>query len=170
MPPGVQLVDRAPDDEMAIFLVRAQWAELTARYGVPEAEPASISNPGAFRAPSGAFVGLSVDDVAVGCGGVCEYHDTEPNASDAADDARTGELKAIYVSPLHRGHGYGRLIVQALEARAVRLGYRTLRLETGDAQPEAIALYRSLGYAQIERYGPYRDLVRSVCFERTLEP
>ena len=168
MPPEVQLIDRAPDDETAIFLVRAQWAELTARYGVPEAEPASISNPGAFRAPSGAFVGLSVDDVAVGCGGVCEYHDPESDA--AGDGVRVGELKAIYVSPLHRGHGYGRLIVQALEARAARIGYRTLRLETGDAQPEAIALYRSLGYSQIERYGPYRDLVRSVCFERSLEP
>jgi GNAT superfamily N-acetyltransferase/DNA-binding transcriptional ArsR family regulator len=168
MPPEVQLVDRAPDDEMAIFLVRAQWAELTARYGVPEAEPVSISNPGAFRAPSGAFVGLSVDDVAVGCGGLCEYHDPEANAPD--DGERVGELKAIYVSPLHRGHGYGRLIVQALEARAARIGYRALKLETGDAQPEAIALYVSLGYSQIERYGPYRDLVRSVCFERTLEP
>ncbi len=167
MPPGVQLIDRAPDDEMAIFLVRAQWAELTARYGVPEAEPASISDPGAFRAPSGAFVGLAVDDVAVGCGGVCAYHDPESDASH--DGERVGELKAIYVSPMHRGHGYGRLIVQALEARATRIGYRTLRLETGDAQPEAIALYRSLAYSQIERYGPYRDLVRSVCFERTLE-
>jgi GNAT superfamily N-acetyltransferase/DNA-binding transcriptional ArsR family regulator len=168
MPPEVQLVDGAPDDEMAVFLVRAQWAELTARYGVPEAEPASISNPGAFRAPTGAFVGLAVDGVAAGCGGVCEYRDPENAAPENGD--RIGELKAIYVAPLHRGHGYGRLIVQALEIRAQRMGYRVLRLETGDAQPEAIALYRSLGYAQIERYGPYRNLVRSVCFERTLEP
>jgi ribosomal protein S18 acetylase RimI-like enzyme len=168
MPPEVQLVDRAPDDEMAILLVRAQWAELTARYGVPEAEPASISNPAAFRAPTGAFVGLAVEGVAAGCGGVCAYHDPEHAESD--NDAKIGELKAIYVAPLHRGNGYGRLIVQALEVRAQRMGYRVLRLETGDAQPEAIALYRSLGYSQIERYGPYRDLVRSVCFERTLEP
>src|SRR6478672_3630381 len=57
---AVELVDRAPDDETAVLLGRAQWAELSARYGVPEAEPASINNPGAFRAPSGAFVGLAV--------------------------------------------------------------------------------------------------------------
>jgi DNA-binding transcriptional ArsR family regulator/GNAT superfamily N-acetyltransferase len=176
MPPEVQLVDRAPDDEMSILLVRAQWAELTARYGVPEAEPASISKPGAFRAPTGAFVGLAVEGVAAGCGGVCEYRDpesAEPESAEPATDQngeRIGELKAIYVSPLQRGNGYGRLIVQALEVRAQRIGYGVLRLETGDAQPEAIALYRSLGYSQIERYGPYRDLVRSVCFERVLEP
>jgi GNAT superfamily N-acetyltransferase/DNA-binding transcriptional ArsR family regulator len=163
MAPEVQLVDRAPDDDTAILLVRAQWAELSARYGVPEAEPASINNPAAFRPPSGAFVGLSAAGEAVGCGGVCDYGTSE-------NGEPIGELKAIYVAPLHRGHGYGRLIVQALETRAARIGYRLLRLETGDAQPEAIALYRSLGYSEIERYGPYRDLVRSVCFERALEP
>jgi GNAT superfamily N-acetyltransferase/DNA-binding transcriptional ArsR family regulator len=167
MAPEVQLVDREPDDDTAILLVRAQWAELTARYGVPEAEPASISNPGAFRPPSGAFVGLSVAGDAAGCGGVCSYRD--PENDDSGNNQPIGELKGIYVAPLHRGNGYGRLIVQALEARAARIGYRALRLETGDAQPEAIALYRSLGYSQIERYGPYRDLVRSVCFERVLE-
>jgi GNAT superfamily N-acetyltransferase len=168
MPPEVQLVDRAPDDDTAILLVRAQWAELSARYGVPEADPASISNPAAFRPPSGAFVGLSVAGEAAGCGGVCRFRD--PEDADSEDGEPIGELKGIYVAPLHRGHGYGRLIVQALEARAARIGYRALRLETGDAQPEAMALYPSLGYTQIERYGPYRDLVRSVCFERALEP
>jgi GNAT superfamily N-acetyltransferase len=162
MPPEVQLIDRAPDDDEAVLLVRAQWAELSARYGTPEDEPATLRDPAAFRAPSGAFVGLAVDGVAAGCGGVCRY-------DDARDGESLGELKAIYVLPLHRGHGYGRLIVQTLEARAARIGYHALRLETGDAQPEAIALYRSLGYSQIERYGRYRDAVRSVCFERVLD-
>jgi GNAT superfamily N-acetyltransferase len=160
-PGEVALVDRAPDDDVAVLLVRAQWAELSARYGEPEPEPESIRNPGAFRAPTGAFLGLDVAGEAAGCGGLCRCGDN--------DDDATAELKAVYVAPLHRGHGYGRLIVQALETRAARLGYRAVRLETGDAQPEAIALYQSLGYSQIDRFGIYRDLPRSLCFERVLD-
>ena len=158
----VALVDRAPDDDVAVLLVRAQWAELSARYGEPEPEPESIRNPGAFRAPTGAFLGLDIAGEAAGCGGLCRCGDNN-------DDDATAELKAVYVAPLHRGHGYGRLIVQALETRAARLGYRAVRLETGDAQPEAIALYQSLGYSQIDRFGIYRDLPRSLCFERFLD-
>ncbi|HEY5013871.1 MAG TPA: GNAT family N-acetyltransferase [Acidimicrobiia bacterium] len=166
LPAEVQLVDRAPDDDAAVLLVRAQWAELSARYGVPEPEPASIRDPAAFLPPTGAFVGLAVEGEAVGCGGVCAYTDSDLDDRPRRDP--TGEIKAVYVAPLHRGHGYGRLIVRALEIRATRLGYTSLLLETGDAQPEAIALYTSLGYTQIERYGAYRDLPRSVCFERRL--
>ncbi|MEP6893629.1 MAG: GNAT family N-acetyltransferase [Gaiellaceae bacterium] len=164
-PGEVALLDQAPDDDVAVLLVRAQWAELSARYGQPEPEPESIRNPAAFRPPTGAFLGLAIAGEAAGSGGLCRCGDNV--------DATAGpiaELKAIYVAPLHRGHGYGRLIVQALEARAARLGYRGVRLETGDAQPEAIALYRSLGYSQIDRFGIYRDLPRSMCFERVLEP
>jgi GNAT superfamily N-acetyltransferase/DNA-binding transcriptional ArsR family regulator len=165
-PGDVALLDRAPDDDMAVLLVRAQWAELSARYGQPEPEPESIRNPGAFRAPTGAFLGLDIASEAAGCGGLCRCGD---NATAGMTAGATAELKAVYVAPLHRGHGYGRLIVQALEARAAQLGYRAVRLETGDAQPEAIALYRSLGYSQIDRFGVYRDLPRSLCFERVLE-
>ena len=163
-PAKIQLIDREPDDEMAVLLVRAQWAELTARYGVPEHEPESIRNPDAFRPPAGAFVGLAVDGEAVACGGLCAYRFDEERTPVA-----TAELKAVYVAPLHRGRGYGRIIVEALETRAARLGYRALRLETGDAQPEAIGLYQALGYTQIERFGVYRNEPRSVCFERILD-
>ena len=105
-------------------------------------------------------MGLSVAGEAVGCGGVCRYDDADA----------TAELKAIYVVT-----AASRSRVRPADRAGTRNPRRAhrlprLRLETGDAQPEAIALYRSLGYTQIERYGPYRDLVRSVCFERALEP
>jgi GNAT superfamily N-acetyltransferase/DNA-binding transcriptional ArsR family regulator len=152
----VDISECPSDDNIAALLVRAQWAELSARYGEPEPAPASIRDPSAFAAPNGTFVVLRVSDEAVGCGGVCRF------------DGTTAELKAVYVMPAHRGRGYSRLIVETVEARAVALGYRTLRLETGDAQPEAIGLYTALGYSRIENYGEYRDLPRSVCFEREL--
>jgi GNAT superfamily N-acetyltransferase/DNA-binding transcriptional ArsR family regulator len=155
---NLEISDCAPDDPMAVLLVRAQWTELGVRYGQPEPEPSSIRDPSAFTAPTGAFLVARVAGEVVGCGGICRYDDT------------SAEINAIYVSPIHRGHGYSRAIVKALETRAITLGYRRVCLETGDAQPEAIALYTALGYTPIERFGVYRDLPRSVCFERTLEP
>lgn len=150
------ITECASDAGMAALLVRAQWAELSARYGEPEPAPEPIRNPSAFTRPNGTFVLLNVGDDTVACGGVCRY-----------DDA-TAELKGIYVAPLYRGHGYSHLVLDALETRAVALGYRAARLETGDAQPEAIALYTSRGYTRIENFGVYRDLPRSLCFERHL--
>ena len=151
----IDIVDCAPDGRVVVGLVQAQWDELTARYGTPEPEPTSIKDPSAFVAPTGAFVAARLANEVVGCGGICRH-----------DDA-IAELKAMYVVPARRGHGYGRLIVHALEARAAALGYRVVRLETGDAQPEAIAVYTSLGY---ERIAPYRECdPRSICFERTLD-
>jgi GNAT superfamily N-acetyltransferase len=150
----VEIVDCAPDGRVVVALVQAQWDELTARYGTPEPEPTSITNPSAFIAPTGAFVAARLANEVVGCGGICRYDDT------------IAELKAMYVVPAQRGRGYGRLIVRELEARAAGLGYRVVRLETGEAQPEAIAVYTSLGYAPIE---PYRECdPRSICFERSI--
>ena len=56
----------------------------------------------------------------------------------------------------------------ALEDQARSLGYRRVRLETGVHQHEALGLYRSSGFAEIPRYGPYVDDELSVCFEKSL--
>ncbi len=152
----IEIADGAADDPLAVLLVEAQWAELSARYGEPDPQPASLRAPQAFAPPEGGFVLLRVGKEAVGCGGFCRWDDTG------------AELKAIYIAPLHRGRGYGRRLVRALELRARAAGYRAVRLETGDAQPEAISLYETLGYHRIERYGRYRNFPRSLCFERRL--
>jgi GNAT superfamily N-acetyltransferase/DNA-binding transcriptional ArsR family regulator len=155
--PEIALRECPSDDPMAALLVRAQWAELGARYGQPEPAPASIRDPAAFAPPNGAFFVLRVGDDDVACGGICR------------SDAHTAEIKAVYVLPAHRGHGYSHVVLQALEDRAVALGYTGARLETGDAQPEAIALYESRGYEHIECFGEYAGLPRSVCFARRFD-
>jgi putative acetyltransferase len=55
-----------------------------------------------------------------------------------------------------------------LESSARSLGYVRLRLETGSLQHAAIKLYESSGYARIDRYGPFLEDERSVCFEKRL--
>ena len=74
----------------------------------------------------------------------------------------------MYVVPERRGAGLSRRILGALEDEARALGYRRVRLETGVRQNEALALYRSSGFAEIPRYGPYVGDELSVCFEKPL--
>jgi putative acetyltransferase len=76
-----------------------------------------------------------------------------------------GEIKRMFVVRDFRGCGIGRRILAALESRALELGHRTLRLETGKGQPEAICLYRSSGYREIAGFGEYAENEFSVCFE-----
>ncbi len=71
-----------------------------------------------------------------------------------SDDA-SGELKRTYVREEHRGRGYARLVMAAIEDRTRAIGYVRLLLEPGTAQPEAIALYESAGYEQITGFGHY---------------
>ena len=74
----------------------------------------------------------------------------------------------MYVAPGARGRGLSRRLLGALEAEALALGYSFVRLETGNLQTEAIGLYVSAGYGPIERYGPFANDPRSVCFEKRL--
>ena len=80
------------------------------------------------------------------------------------------ELKRMFVLPEHRGKKLAPRILQRLELEANRLGYCTIRIETGDRQPEAIALYQKSGYLQIPPFGKYVNSERSVCFEKTISP
>ncbi|MBF6187037.1 MULTISPECIES: GNAT family N-acetyltransferase [Nocardia] len=61
-------------------------------------------------------------------------------------DAHTAELKRLWVEPDLRGHGFGKAILDHLERRITERGYTRIWLQTGPAQPEAVALYLSAGY------------------------
>ncbi len=78
------------------------------------------------------------------------------------------EIKRMYVRPEARGQGVSRGVLEGLEREALRRGFARCRLETGERQPEAMGLYRSAGYEEIEKFGPYRDSPLSRCFERRL--
>jgi len=78
------------------------------------------------------------------------------------------EVKKVIVDAEHRGRGISRMLMLELEAAARELGASTLILQTGELQPAAIGLYRSLGYLETLPYTPYELMSNSVCFEKTL--
>ena len=59
-------------------------------------------------------------------------------------------------------------MLAAIEESARDAGCRRLILETGDRQPEAIALYQSAGYTRIEDFGYYKDHADVLSFAKTL--
>ena len=83
-------------------------------------------------------------------------------------DETAVEVKRMYVVPHRRGKGVAAEVLVELEKWAIELGYRISRLETGQRQPEAIALYKKSGYSIVENFGKYVGVENSVCFEKTL--
>ena len=61
----------------------------------------------------------------------------------------------MFVRESVRGRGFARLVLAALEASAAASGADWLLLETGQPQVAAVGLYRSSGYADVERFGYY---------------
>lgn len=95
-------------------------------------------------------------EVPVGCGAIKQY------------DEETMEVKRMYVLPEERGKGIAPAILHELEQWAKELGYKKCILETGDKQPEAIALYKKSSYHIIPNYGQYAGVSSSTCFEKIL--
>jgi len=141
-------------DEVARRLVAAALADLGSRYGGEGDEtPVDAAD---FTPPSGTFLVAYRGDEPVGCGAW------------RAHGAGTAELKRMYTVPSARGAGVATALLRALEADARAAGRTRMILETGGRQPEAIALYRKLGYRQIPNYGFYADAPDCLSFGREL--
>lgn len=140
-------------DADAVALRARQRVEIAERYGTPDSEPGV--------APSEAdvvefVVAYEHGGTAVGCGGL----------RDLGDGA--GEIKRMYVTPPWRGSECASRLLAELEDRARARGWSSLRLETGDSQPDAVRFYTRSGYVRIPNFGAYAGVEASRCFEREL--
>ena len=108
-----------------------------------------------LRQPEMRFFAAAVGEDVMGCGG-CWLH---------ADYA---EIKRVYVSPRARGLGLAKKLMQRIEDEARLAGKNIARLETGIHQPEAIGLYRAIGYAARGPFGAYAPDPNSVFMEKSL--
>ncbi|MGW6457714.1 GNAT family N-acetyltransferase [Streptomyces sp. NPDC055078] len=118
-----------------------------------------------FRPPRGLYlVAYDERDRPVASGGW-----RGQDADDEGYEDGDAELKRMYVVAEARGLGLARRILAALEADARAAGRTRMVLETGDQQPEAIALYASSGYTlTTKKFGHYRAYDSSRCFVKPL--
>ncbi len=133
---------RLGDPEVAPLLLDLH-REYETRYG--DGDSVHDVDGADFEPPTGGFLVLVDGDTTVAGGGVHRFN------------ATTAEVKRMWTHPDYRRQGHARTILRELESLTRNLGYKRMRLETGYRQPEALALYRSLGYTDIGNYGIYEQ-------------
>ena len=152
------------DDPRAVELRRQMDAEMTVRYANPGAppEPAEIT---ARRNAS-----LAVDPADVRATVLVLDTDGTPLAHAALRELRGDwEVKRVIVSEAARGRGVGRTLMARLEDLAREAGVPRLILQTGNRQPDAVALYEKIGYTPIPIYEPYVETIPfSLCYEKAI--
>ena len=77
-------------------------------------------------------------------------------------------MKRVFVKPEYRQLGIGESLLWQLENYARKNSFSTLILETGAPLVAAMKLYEKIGYQEIDRYGPYKDLAASICLQKKL--
>ncbi len=139
----IDAVDPASRD--AQFCLRAYFAELGRRFESgfdPALYPAELHE---LRPPAGVFLVATLRTEPVGCGGL-RLH-----------GSGLAEVMRMWVAEPARGLGIARRLLAELELRAADAGSSVVRLDTNKALKEAIGLYRSAGYSEVEAFNdnPY---------------
>jgi GNAT superfamily N-acetyltransferase len=112
---------------------------------VIEKELASL--PGKYAMPDGRLLLAFIDDHPAGCVGLRKI------------DAKTCEMKRMFVDPKFQGKGIAFAMAQKLIEEARVMGYETMLLDTSFRQTEAQALYQKIGFKKTK---PYYELPKKV--------
>jgi DNA-binding MarR family transcriptional regulator/GNAT superfamily N-acetyltransferase len=146
---GAVVVQReSPTSPDAELCLAEYFAELAARFelGFDPGKGGEVSEA-EMTPPAGWFFLARLDGRPVGCGALRRL------------GGSVGEVKRMWTAPDARGLGVAKRVLTTIEATAREAGLTTLRLDTNRTLKEAQALYRKLGFVEIERYGdnPYAD-------------
>jgi GNAT superfamily N-acetyltransferase len=140
------LVEIAPIDPAhphARYCINEYFIELDRRFDSGFDPARSIpADEESLRPPAGLLLVATLRGEPIGCGAL-KFHDDAPF-----------ELKRMWVAESARGLGLGRRILSELENQAARHGARAVRLETNKTLTQAISLYRSSGYVEVQ---PFND-------------
>jgi GNAT superfamily N-acetyltransferase len=140
---GIDVAEaRWPEDhDTVLALFRAYIEELDVDLAFQDVAAEFASLPGKYARPEGlVLLARSNEGEAVGCVAYRPF------------GAGVSEMKRLYVQPVWRGHGAGRVLCERLLAEAKAAGYRRMLLDTGDWLQPALTLYRGLGFAPIPAY------------------
>lgn len=135
-----------PTAPQAITSMQAYFAELATIFPQGfDPGPLTEDSLASMRPPAGQFL-LALDgDKALGCVGL------------RREDATTGEVKRLWVTPSARSSGLARSLMAKIEDHARQMGLSRLVLDTSRHLPKAIAFYSRQGWTEIARYNdnPY---------------
>jgi ribosomal protein S18 acetylase RimI-like enzyme len=150
---SVTINQERPDSEGAASLIEELESHLATLYPIQSRHGFSVQK--LIQDGVDLFV-LRDGATAAGCGGIMFVGN------------EFAELKRMYVRPVFRGRGFGRMLLLHLENHARSRGVPVLRLETGIHQREAIKLYEGFGFVRIGPFAMYTDDPLSRCYEKKL--
>lgn len=152
-PPRLVIEQVDPQGAAALGLLRQ--AAIEARELYPELHEANAAWPGNRPTPDrGVYLVGFLDGSPVACGALRPI------------DAQATEIRRMFVAAGSRRQGFAKAILSTLEEYAGTFGFSVLRLETGNRQHAAIALYESYGFRRIAPFGEHANDPTSVCFEK----
>ena len=90
--------------------------------------------------PRGVFLLAMSDGMPIGCVGL------------KGTGGEVAEIKRLWTCQTARGFGIAKRLMHAVETVACELSVKILRLDTNSALPEALKLYRTSGWVEIDRF------------------
>jgi len=140
--------------------VRSLFVEYAAEIGIDLSfqgfEEELRDLPGKYRQPGGCIVLAFIGEKTAGCAALRPL------------EKGLCEMKRLFVRDFAKGRGAGKALVRKIVEEAGERGYTFIRLDTLPSMARAQAIYRSLGFYDIDPY-VYNPVAGSAFMEKKLK-